>query len=611
MYHFIALVWDPEISDAKAVAAQMEARLRRSGIPWESNLSADGMCVFTQSPQDPGLSSYALPDDSGVVLGRLFPANAANSHFTTDGQLKNSDALEIVRTAGRHLTRNFWGGYVALLRDRKDRRSFALRDCSGKLPCYHTRFQNVTILFADVSDLAPLQLSRFTINWDYLAAFIYSSQMQVRASAFKEVTEVLAGECLEVHGNCVRQSSMWDPRDVCRESRIDLYETAVTELEGATQRCIDAWAHTYNPVLLSLSGGFDSAVVLGCLRNSPARPNITCLHQFTAASFDDERRYARLVAERAGTPLLEVSMDEAAGFSERLLAGPRTLKPTVPGLSRFLEIEVINRVATATEARTLWTGQGGDHIFLQTADYSSAQDFRKTRGIRPGLISAVRDAAHVSRQPYSAVLQSALGFAHKGARRQDVMARTPYFVAKTALPDNVDGYVSHPWTMDAEDLPRGKQTQIRFLAEVINRHRPIPHLELAPQHHPLMSQPLIETCLRIPTYLLIRGGRERALARDAFSDRLPPQIARRRDKGSIVSYTTEMLRQGEAFVREILLGGVLASAGVIVPDQLKPHIVQGQPFRDEHLLPLLACLAAETWVRGCGGATNPVTPQSP
>jgi hypothetical protein len=80
---------------------------------------------------------------------------------------------------------------------------------------------------------------------------------------------------------------------------------------------------------------------------------------------------------------------------------------------------------------------------------------------------------------------------------------------------------------------------------------------------------------------------------------------------SIVSYTTEMLRQGEAFVREILLGGVLASAGVIVPDQLKPHIVQGQPFRDEHLLPLLACLAAETWVRGCGGATNPVTPQSP
>jgi asparagine synthase (glutamine-hydrolysing) len=280
-----------------------------------------------------------------------------------------------------------------------------------------------------------------------------------------------------------------------------------------------------------------------------------------------------------------------------LLAGPRTLKPTVPGLSRFLEIEVINRAAAATEARTLWTGQGGDHIFLQTADYSSAHDYRTTRGIRPGLISAVRDAAHVSRQPYWFVLQSALGSAQNSERRQDKTVRTPYFVTKTALPDNVDAYVSHPWTTDADDLPRGKQSQIRFLAEVINRHRPIPHLELAPQHHPLMSQPLIETCLRIPTYLLIRGGRERALARAAFADRLPPEILQRRDKGSIVSYTTEMLRQGEPFVREVLLGGVLASAGIIAPDQLKPYIVQSQPFREEHLLPLLACLAAEMWVR--------------
>ena len=585
MYHFVALAWDRASPDATAVAAQLKDRLCRSGIPWESHLSADGMCVFAQPPKDPGLRSYVLPDDTGVVLGRLFPA------------LNSSDALEIVRTAGRHLTRNFWGGYVALVRDRENRRSFAIRDCSGKLPCYYTRFQNVMIVFADVADLAPLQLSDFTINWDYLAAFIYSSQMQVRACAFKEVTEVLAGEGLEVHGNSVRQSSMWDPREVCRESRIDVYEDAVTELEGVTQKCIDAWADTYHSVLLSLSGGFDSAVVLGCLHDSPAHPDITCLHQYTAAAYDDERRYARLAAERAGTPLLEAQMDEAAGFDKRLLGGPRTLKPTVPGLSRFLEIEVINRVAAATEARTLWTGQGGDHIFLQTADYSSAQDYRTTRGIRPGLIAAVRDAAQVSRQPYWFVLQSALGSAHNSERRQDKMTRTPYFVTKTALPDNVDGYVSHPWTTDADDLPRGKQSQIRYLAEVINRHRPIPHLELAPQHHPLMSQPLIETCLRIPTYLLIQGGRERALARDAFADRLPPEILRRRDKGSIISYTTEMLRQGEPFVREVLLGGALASAGIIAPDQLKPYIVQSQPFREEHLLPLLACLAAEMWVR--------------
>jgi asparagine synthase (glutamine-hydrolysing) len=138
-----------------------------------------------------------------------------------------------------------------------------------------------------------------------------------------------------------------------------------------------------------------------------------------------------------------------------------------------------------------------------------------------------------------------------------------------------------------------------MLGEVTNRHRPIPRLELAPQHHPLLSQPLMEVCLQIPTYLLVRGGRERGLARQAFADRLPPQIVRRRDKGSIVSHATEMIRQSEEFLRELLLGGVLAGAGIVDRSDLELHIVHGQPFREEHFLPLLACIAAEVWARSC------------
>jgi asparagine synthase (glutamine-hydrolysing) len=599
MYHFVALLWDAEDPQARAVATHLDQKLRLAAGPWESQLSGDGMRVFALAPADPGLRAYILPDETGVVLGRLFTADLSSPHFGRDVQVDKWATHEIVRTAGQHLVRNFWGGYVALLRDRDSRRSYAIRDCSGKLPCFYTRFRDVTILFADIADLAPLELSPFTVNWEYLAAFIYSSQLQVRACAFKEVTEMLAGDCLEVWGSSVRQTAIWDPRDVCRQRRVDGYEDAVAELREVAQRCIDAWAQTYDTILHSLSGGFDSAVVLGCLNRSPAHSNVICLNQFAAASYDDERSYARLAAARAGTTLLEVPMDSAAGFDARLLAGPRTLKPAVPGLSRLLEIAVINRVAATTGARVLWTGQGGDHIFLQTADSSSAGDYLQTRGPRLGLISAVRDAARLSRQPYWFVLKSAFKPNRGGGQRPDRLARAAYFVTPAALPGNADDYVSHPWTTQAQDLPRGKLMQIRFLAEVINRHRPIPRFERAPQHHPLMSQPLMEVCLQIPTYLLVRGGRERALARHAFADRVPPQIIRRRDKGSIVSHTTEMLRQGEDFVRDVLLDGVLAGAGIIDPDQLKHYIVHGQPFREGHLLPILACIAAEIWARTC------------
>ena len=578
----------------------MQQRLRTASVSWENLLTTDEISVFALPPTDPSLRSYVLPGEAGVVLGKLFSADLSKPHLDSVEPIDERASREIVRSGGQHLVRNFWGGYVALLADRQARCGYAIRDCSGKIPCYYWRFRDVTIVFADVNDLAPLELPALSVNWEYLAAFIYSSQSQVRSCAFKEIREILAGECLHVQGRSGCQIALWDPSAICRQRRIDRYEDAVAELREVAQNCIDAWAQSYDPILLGLSGGFDSAVVLGCLMRSPARPRITCLNQYTAASHEDEREYARAAADRAGVTLLEVPMESAADrFDSRLLSAPKVSKPAVTALFRLLEIDLVNRIAEETGARTLWTGQGGDHIFLQTSDASSAADYLDMRGLRPGLISAIRDAARLSRQPYWFVLKSAYS-RRRGARPvPNSLAQMACFVAPTALPDNVDEYVSHSWAADAGDLPRGKQIQIRFLSQVMNRHRPIPGLERAPQHHPLLSQPLMEVCLQIPTYLLVRGGRERGLAREAFADRIPVQILRRRDKGSIVSHATEMLRQSEPFVRELLLEGVLAGAGVIVRKDLEPYIVQGQPFREEHLMPLLACIAAEVWARTC------------
>jgi asparagine synthase (glutamine-hydrolysing) len=598
MYHFVGLLWSADDPAAKQEAAQLVERMRGAPPGWENLLTSDGISVFAAPPTDPTLRPYVLPQGMGVVLGKLFSADLSKPSLAAIEKIDEHAAREAVRTGGQHLVRNFWGGYVALLTDRDTRCGYALRDCSGKIPCYYRRFRDVTIVFADVNDLTPLELPAPAVNWEYLAAFIYSSQSQVRACAFKEIHELLVGERVMLKGRTQCQTALWDPRSVCRKRLIDRYEDAIAELREVSQKCIDAWARSSDVILLGLSGGFDSAVVLGCLGNSPARPKITCMNQYPAAAHEDEREYARAAAVRAGVTLLEVPMGSAAGrFDSQLLMGPKTSKPAVTALFRLLEIPLINRIAQETRAHTLWTGQGGDHIFLQTTDVSSAGDYLDIRGLRPGFIAALRDAAHRSRQPYWFVLQSAYRRRRRAEPAPNSLARPPGFVDPAALPENADQYVSPPWIADAEDLPRGKLMQIRFLAEVANRHRPVAGLERAPQHHPLLSQPLMEICLQIPTYLLLRGGRERGLAREAFANHVPSQILRRRDKGSILSHTTEMIRQGEEFLRDLLLEGVLAGTGVIDRKQLEPYLVDGQPFREDHLLPLLACIAAEVWAR--------------
>jgi len=598
MYHFIALVWTCEDERARETALQFSRKLCE---PWYNPLSTEGLSVYCLPPTEPGLRSYGLPGATGVVLGKLFATDLENTRMGVDSGLTDRVVQEIVRTGGRYLIEHYWGGYVALFRDSVGNLQI-IRDSSGKIPCYYTRVAGVTVLFSDLADLAPLELPEFAVNWQYVAAFIYSSQLQVRSCGFREVTELLAGERLEVSRDSVSvlPISLWDPRKVCRSRRIDSYEEAVTELRRVAQRCIDAWAGIHRRILLSLSGGFDSAVVLGSLLNSPDRGEITCVTHYSPDPREDERKYARLAAARAGVELLEEPMDSAEQrFDSHLFSAPQTPKPTVSWLLGSLQLAGINRLASRMGPCSLWTGQGGDHVFLQTTSCLSAADYVSIHGWRIGLLSAINDAARLSRQHYWSVFKSTWKSHRGGGKHLAQKDRLAFFVNPALLPDDLVRYISHPWDCDADDLPLAKQAQIGYLAEVLNRHRPVSPQECVSQHHPLLSQLLVELCLQIPTYLLLQGGHERALARAAFSDRVPLEITRRTDKGSILSYITQLVRRDANLIRELLLEGVLAGQGIIVRSELEPYIVEGTPFCEEHYPSLMACIAAEVWARTC------------
>lgn len=166
-----------------------------------------------------------------------------------------------------------------------------------------------------------------------------------------------------------------------------------------------------------------------------------------------------------------------------------------------------------------------------------------------------------------------------------------------ALPENISEYISHPWTTNVGSIPPGKQQQIDFLAEVLNRHRPLPRFEYAYEHHPLLSQPLIELCLQIPTYLLVRGGRQRALAREAFVDRVPREILARETKGDTTPSVTSAFRNSRTFLRELLLDGMLVRQGIVSRQSLEPYITLHEPFKQRQMHPLLSCVASELWAR--------------
>jgi asparagine synthase (glutamine-hydrolysing) len=600
VYHFLGFIWNCEDTEAASAAQRFVDNSKHGNRAWNLAIRENGLAVLEAPPEDRSLRSHSLPNRSGVVLGRVFPTALEEWRSGWSWLVTESGADSIVKSQGRTMIEQIWGGYVAFLYDKEKRSCYVIRDCSGKIPCYRLHDSGVDIVFSDLADLRYLGLPPFTINFEYVTAFACSSQLQIRASGLNEVTELLAGDCFAVQSETRSQHSLWHPMRIYDSVPVDNFDVAVSQVRFTTQRCVDAWESVYRGILHNLSGGLDSAVVLGCLRNAERSAALTCVNRYGIGTLEDERRYARLAASDAGVRLVEYPFFyESRLIDKTLLDFPQTMKPTVPGAFGNLDMEFRNNIARQFGANSSWTGQGGDHLFMQTLSPIGAQDYLALKPVDFGLLQAVRDAARVSRQPYWMVLRS-LASKKKGLRKGQLNTLGSVkaaFLTQDAQASITAGYLSHPWTVDSGHFAPGRQLQIAALSEVLNRHRPFPGLETVYEHHPLLSQPLIELCLRIPSYLHLRGGITRAVERSAFQDCVPLEILAREQKGQSTSSLLEVLRRSEAFVRELVLDGILAREKIIDRRTIEPYLRYQRPMEIDKIFPLLSCIAAELWLQ--------------
>jgi asparagine synthase (glutamine-hydrolysing) len=114
---------------------------------------------------------------------------------------------------------------------------------------------------------------------------------------------------------------------------------------------------------------------------------------------------------------------------------------------------------------------------------------------------------------------------------------------------------------------------------------------------PLVSQPLVELCLRIPTYVLIKNGMDRATARRAFAPDLPPEIVKRRNKGRIDQHVRNLLDANLDFVRDFLMNGRLVKEGLLDRRNLELYLTRDRSPADYQYAEILhEHLCIEAWL---------------
>lgn len=594
MFRYLALAWDPDTPAAAASAAALRESLRAQP-GWQQMLAHPQLAVFCTGMR-PGVNEACLlPGSSGIVLGRLFRRHGSQNRTDAVAQLlARSD--DITATGGRALVERFWGRYVAFFES--GGRVHVLRDPSGTLPCLQLRHQGVTLVFSwldDVLDLLP-QIPTPSVSHMGLAAYMAFGELTGRQTALEGVRQVLAGERTALTGNGRDHSCLlWSAAEVANRPADMGAAEAMTTLRECVERCARAWAGCYGSILLRLSGGVDSSILAACLAADKVPSRLTCLNYHSIGADSDERPYARMAAASAGHELIEYARDPSFRL-ERMLDVARTPVPNnyVGRLTSSSDAEVAEHVC----APAMFTGAGGDQLFFEVRQWWPAADYLRLRGLDGGFAAAALDAARLGKVSVWKAVRLALTdrFRDRPPALHTLIRRTLIAEPVKRIADQPQDHV-HPAFLEPTRLPIGKLTQVQQLAYPAGYYDPYAR-ERAPELvNPLLSQPLVELCLRLPTYLLTHGGRGRALARKAFADAIPRAIATRRSKGGMEEHIKAVLAANLDFARQMLLDGELRRLGLLDRAAVEAAFAGRQAGTGTPVGEIHFCIGVEAWLR--------------
>lgn len=593
MYRYCAFLPRPGRERAAApLIAACAARLARMTPAYAPVFEGPSLTVLEAREGGTRARACAL-GAGGVALGTLFRAGTA----TPVADPTDTEAQTLAHHGPEAMLRLFWGRYVAFLL--RPGGVAVLRDPTGGLDCFYATRPHFHMVFSDAADMAALGVLPLEIDWQHVARHLQFPAREIPGTGLAKVHALRGGEALHVGRTGAAVQPCWRPETLWQPARLPASPDAAAEaLRAAVLQAVRGWSAVYGRILLALSGGLDSAVVLAALDGALSPDDVLCLNYNSGTADSDERAYARQAAAHFRADLME--LDERPNMV-RLgdVARVRFSAQPMMVLAQLARGRREANLARAFEAAALFDGAGGDEVFGSLLSFASATDYLWTQGLDRGFFVAAHEAARLGRVSVWQVMRRARAAVRTRSTALPLPPMDEAFHAHLAavfpcLEPDLAQTLARPLPTD---VPPGKRMQIEatsFCNRLWYPTVPEHHVETV---HPLMSQPVLEAIYSLPTPLFCLGGRERGLARHAFRDRVPPDILRRQTKGGINNFTDQIVIHNARFLRGYFLDGLLVHHGLLdraaVEEAFRTEGHQSRLMRTT----LLSALGAEGWVR--------------
>ncbi|WP_321489129.1 asparagine synthase C-terminal domain-containing protein [uncultured Hyphomonas sp.] len=592
---FFAMSWDPGNEAAGNLAARTKAKLEARTDP-SSCLEAPGFLLADLSEPRGTESPFIAVRRSdgqlgGAVFGTLFPKRG-NKRLK---EIRHAAATSLLDSCGRTIYRDYWGGYVAFVRTGDDLAIYT--DPVASIPCFYWTEDGVTFTCSHLELCPFVDRGQFSLNLRFITALMAYDKIQNGETGLNEVRELLGGQSLMTRPPLQPPDTIWDPRAFAQDVLEPDPGTAANLLRETIEQAVSAWGSCLTAPAVDLSGGLDSSIVLSCLSRSDAAPPVLAVHHVIESGDPPEIAFARATAAYLGADLAEVRFTPSVQLPAPDLH-PLSARP----YRQFLARDFNTRLAEASgdTRRTYLTGQGGDHLFHAAHTPFGFADHVRRYGFGAGSLQELANAARLSNHSIWQVMRETLPSLLGASRRSPLIAgidarRT---VLNACAHDQFDpAYALPAWAYQSGRLPPGKFDQVSGLLHMMQVQERLFQPDARDLVHPLMSQPIMELCLRLPTYLLSLGGVSRGLVRKAFEGRIPDLVRLRMTKGEATRYFVDQLRANRSLLLDALADGELVSHGIVTRKDVEAFLTEDQFLTHPAGRMILIYYAIEGWLK--------------
>lgn len=532
------------------------------------------------SIQDIALGRQPMQSPNGEVVivfnGEIFNANYLRQELNGKGSTffsRNSDTevlLQLYLSDGTEMVKRLRGMFAFVIYDKAKRQLFGARDQTGIKPLYIS-LTSKGLTFA--SELKSFKCRPdFSGELNNQAVFDYFSFQCIPGdqSIFNGINRLPPGSIFvySLDTNSLAVQKYWTLRNQLAPRR-HLDQNPESQIRTAFDNAVKNWSQSDVPIACSLSGGIDSAAIVGSLASQGLQPISTFTLRINDAPELDESKLAEATAKMWGTSHQEIAIKATDLLTDLDAMMTAIDEPYAGGLPSWFVFKAIG-----AKYKVAMTGTGGDELFGNYGKWLRYESIMRRARYQLGILA---------REGFSS-LRYPIGSIYSLQMRQHTKL-TKLFTKDFHDSRPSEELVEQVWSKSIGDS-RDRVAQVDFQIQL-----PCEFLHMTDRfsmaHHVEARTPFLDTDL-IKCVMSIHSSQRtsrlsyKGLFTDAISDYLPNEVRVAPKKGFVLPMRNWLRRELRDECLSLLNHDYLQQQNIFKPAVFKefvePHLSNKRDF---------------------------------